>query len=51
MEHFPFDGFPKHIDTIRMHGCRRFLESGTAIESRRGSPSAKGMSGGRAREG
>ena len=32
-------------------GRRWFLESGTAIERRRRSPSAEGTSGGRAREG
>ena len=32
-------------------GRRWLFESGTAIERRRRSPSAKGMSGGRAREG
>ena len=32
-------------------GRRRLFESGTAIERRRPSPSVKGTSGGRAREG
>ena len=37
--------------SFTLQGRRRFLESGTAIERRRRSPSVEGTSGGRAREG
>ena len=40
-----------YADSNSFQGRRRFLESGTAIERRRISPSAEGTSGGRAREG
>ena len=36
---------------MKVQGCRRLFESGTAIQRHRRSPSAEGTSGGRAREG
>ena len=56
MQIFTFLFFKKRLQTFgsvtkKIQGRRRLLESGTAIERFRRSPSAKGTSGGSAREG